>query len=200
MAPAQIDTLCPETVMVPVASVGQVPLTAGIFGPAPLVVTEPLLLPDTDPPSCLVPPELPPTFPELELVLLPKEPLLLVSVPLDPFAFVPLVLPGLPLEEPLSLELDELPLPLPLPLPLDDEPPRGPWPNVVCVFEPQLAATPAAQKMERIGADVRKRWRTRTSLAAHSVRARSMCHCSLRVALDTLIDLSNSPDDTAILR
>jgi hypothetical protein len=67
-----------------VASVGHVPLTAGILGPEPVVVTVPLLLPEPEPPSCFTPldepptPELPPGEPELELVLLPTEPLLLV--------------------------------------------------------------------------------------------------------------------------
>jgi hypothetical protein len=54
--PAQIDTLCPLTVIVPVAMLGHVPLTAGILGPEPVVMT-PLLLP----PACASaePPELP---------------------------------------------------------------------------------------------------------------------------------------------
>jgi hypothetical protein len=54
--PAHIVTLCPLTVMLPVTMLGHVPLTAGILGPEPVVMT-PLLLP----PACASaePPELP---------------------------------------------------------------------------------------------------------------------------------------------
>jgi hypothetical protein len=58
--------------MLPVTRLGQDPLAAGIFGPEPVVVTWPLLLPDPEPelePLDVVPdplelvefPELPPT-------------------------------------------------------------------------------------------------------------------------------------------
>jgi hypothetical protein len=109
------------------------------------MTTVPLLLPEVEPPSCVVPLdvplELPPTEPELELVLPPFEPLLLVLVaPLDPFPSrgFPELLP--PFDEPLLP--DEVP-------PLDD--PVEPWPKVVCVpFEPQFAATPAAQRIAKV--------------------------------------------------
>jgi hypothetical protein len=67
--------------MVPVASVGHVPLAAGIAGPLPVVMTVPLLLPLPllDPASFLgvdpeLEPELDPELLPLELPLLPPDP------------------------------------------------------------------------------------------------------------------------------
>jgi hypothetical protein len=115
LVPAQIETLCPDTVMVPVAIVGHVPLTAGILGPEPVVVIEPLLLPLPLPlpPACAsAPPELDDdTWLEPELLLY-DDPLLLVDDPPVPLLLLPLSPLLLPEPEP-----EELPLPPPLLLP-----------------------------------------------------------------------------------
>jgi hypothetical protein len=100
--PTQSCTIWPAIVMVPVASVGQVPLTGGILGPAPLVITiAPLLLPEP-----LEVPELPELF--------PPELLLLVLVD-----WVPPLVPG----EPPLPELPPVLLKPELPPAPDDEPP-----------------------------------------------------------------------------
>lgn len=71
--PAQMLTDWPSTVMVPVAMVGQVPDTAGIVGPDPVVVIEPLLLPPLPlPPLLLDAPLLLPEPPLLDPELDPK--------------------------------------------------------------------------------------------------------------------------------
>jgi hypothetical protein len=72
-------------------------------------------------------------------VLLPTDPLLLVLFPLlDPFV---------PLEPPELVPPFELLSPDDVP-PLEDPP--GPWPKVVCVFEPQCATTPVAARIARV--------------------------------------------------
>src|SRR3984957_5738426 len=84
LVPALICTVCPMTVMLPVAIVGQVPEAAGIVGPSPDVVT----VPDDDPPPSLLEPPDPdplpdpvPEDPEPELVPLELVP----PLPLPPW-------------------------------------------------------------------------------------------------------------------
>src|ERR1700722_4273709 len=80
LVPDQMDTCVPETVTaVPFnpVSVGQVPITAGITGSAPVVVTGPVPL---DPPSA----EPPLASPEPELEVVPDDPGLEPLLPPDP--------------------------------------------------------------------------------------------------------------------
>jgi hypothetical protein len=128
---------------------GHVPLTGGIFGSLPVVVTGPLLLPE---PELLL--ELPTPLPDPELLELPLGPPEELPLGLPPLLLLLLVLPlgELPLLllvlEPLGsggifppvLLPNDPPLPFePCPLPGPESPHVGSW--VGC--EPQLTKTPA---------------------------------------------------------
>jgi hypothetical protein len=135
LVPAEIETDWPRTMMLPVAIVGQVPITAGIVGsPEPTAVV-PLLLPLLPPAPLsflVVDPEL---DPELELEL---EPPLELEVAPPPLELDPVLDPWDPLE---------LPVPLELPLWIAD--PSGVSPSVMlgaggAVPLAQLAAAAAA--------------------------------------------------------
>ena len=120
LVPDQMDTCVPEMVTAPPlnpVSVGQLPITAGITGSEPVVVTGPVTFdpPSAEPSLGFPEPELeePPGDPELAPLLLSDPPPL--PPPLPPPAGVPLELPPDELPAPLEVLLEVL-----VPVPASD--------------------------------------------------------------------------------